>query len=121
MFVLEVVRVILMANPKKVKRAPVKSRWAKYPRATEILGGAMEVDKFVEIDSICGKELLLVDFVEREGAFGKYYTVKCEQADGKTVGFNTGSDVLMKQLDKLKEHIPVIITIQKRKRYYTIV
>lgn len=95
--------------------------------AGEFLGSQIEVDTFYDkehggISKLIGKELLFISFDERTSSFGgsgKFYTItaqanfgKDKKQDLKTVGFNTGSEVMMKQLDVLKQHLPVIGVIE---------
>jgi hypothetical protein len=92
--------------------------------------GSVVVDKFYAaeaggIDCIVGKDLVIRALAERQSLFpdgcGKYITVTAEV--GKTtkgkakevIGFNTGSTVLIKQLQQLEGHLPVHATIEKIK------
>ena len=98
--------------------------------------GSVVVDKFYAaeaggIDCIVGKDLVIRALAERQSLFqdgcGKYFTVTAEVKVGKTtngkgksngkelIGFNTGSTVLIKQLQQLKGHLPLRAVIEKVK------
>lgn len=99
--------------------------------AGDILGSQIEVEVFYDkehggINKVIGKELLILSFDERtsnrfEDGPGKFYTVTAQANFGKgkktalkTIGFNTGSVVLMKQLDALGPHLPAIGVIEDK-------
>ena len=92
--------------------------------------GSVVVDKFYAaeaggIECVLGKDLIIRALAERQSIFaegsGKYITVTAEVPkkgkgkDKETIGFNTGSQVLIKQLQQLQEHLPVHATIEKVK------
>jgi hypothetical protein len=92
--------------------------------------GSVVVDKFYAaeaggIDCVIGKDLIIRGLAERQSLFaegsGKYVTITAEaqkKGSGKgkeTIGFNTGSSVLIKDLQQLKGHLPVHATIEKVK------
>jgi len=105
--------------------------------AQTILGnGQIDVDVFYGKDNggmskIVNKQIVITDFAERTSSFsngpGKFYTITGKAKIGKvvkTIGFNTGSTVLMRELDSVKEHLPVKAKIREVKmsngfRYYT--
>jgi hypothetical protein len=91
--------------------------------AAELLDSSVTVDTF---EQVLGKDLVIKAVDERASLFsegtGKYFTVTAEVKKGKgnkgkkeTVGFNTGSEVLIKQLSQLEGHLPVHATIEKVK------
>ncbi|MBC8521284.1 MAG: hypothetical protein H8D26_04755 [Methanomicrobia archaeon] len=106
--------------------------------AQDILGnGRVTVDIFYGKDNggmskLIDKQIIITDFAERTSSFsngpGKFYTVTGRAKIGKivkSVGFNTGSTVLMRELDAIKEHLPVKAKIREVKtsngfRYYTL-
>jgi len=110
---------------------------AEIGSATEFLDdGSVVVDKFYAaeaggIDCVIGKDLVIRALAERHSLFpdggGKYFTITAEIEVGKNsngkgkgkakelIGFNTGSAVLIKQLQQLEGHLPVHATIEKIK------
>jgi hypothetical protein len=91
------------------------------------VGNAAELlDSSVTVDTFLGKDLVIKALDERASLFsegtGKYFTVTAEvkkvkgnKGKKETVGFNTGSEVLIKQLSQLEGHLPVHATIEKVK------
>lgn len=76
--------------------------------------GRLDVDEFVNINQILDKDLVIEELIERRGKFGAYVTIKAK-LNGKTVGFNTGSSVLLKAFKKVKEkgELPIVAKISK--------
>ena len=96
--------------------------------------GSVVVDKFYAAEAggikcVLGKDLVIRALAERQSVFAegssKYITVTAEvpkkgtskgkDKDKETIGFNTGSQVLIKQLQQLQAHLPVHATIEKVK------
>ena len=101
------------------------------PNAVDLLDdGSVVVDKFYAaeaggIECILDQDLIIRGLAERNSLFaegtGMYYTVTADVAKkGKSkgserIGFNTGSAVLIKQLQQLQGRLPVHATIEKVK------
>ena len=101
------------------------------PNAVDLLDdGSVVVDKFYAaeaggIECVLGQDLVIRGLAERNSLFaegtGVYYTVTADaQKKGKgtkteRIGFNTGSAVLIKQLQQLQGRLPVHATIEKVK------
>ena len=78
--------------------------------------------KLVRLDDIVDKAIVIEDFEEREGAFGKYYSVYLE---GNLV-VNSGSVGVMAKLDAVREQLPLEGMFKRKelesgRRLYTIV
>ncbi|GAH36893.1 unnamed protein product [marine sediment metagenome] len=105
--------------------------------AQDIIGnGQIEVDIFYGKDNggmskVVNKQIIITNVAERTSSFsngpGKFYTISGKAKIGKvvkTIGFNTGSTVLMRELDDVKEYLPVKAKIREVKmsngfRYFT--
>jgi len=77
----------------------------------------------IRLDEIINKEIIITDYDIKGTKFsdnksGKCLTLQFEIERMTRVIF-TGSDVLIKQIEKYKEHIPFLTVIKKIKRYYT--
>lgn len=84
-----------------------------YPEAVEV----------VDLDTLLGKDLVIVDIEERSGAFGPYLAVHfCTEDDPTVRIFTTGANVVVRKLKDLKEKgaFPVMATFKKVKRYYDV-
>jgi hypothetical protein len=80
----------------------------------------------VKLDDIINQEINIVAFKLQNSKFsknttGKYATIQftTEQCTLPRVIF-TGSDVLIDQLERYKEHIPFQAVIKKINKYYTL-
>lgn len=63
----------------------------------------LDVDEYLK-DPPFGEEIVVIEWHERTGSYGKdgqpniFYAIAALRRDGKTVGFNSGSEVIKKQL-----------------------
>ena len=78
----------------------------------------------LKLDDILNKEILIKDFDLKKSAYSKnetglYLTLQFE-VEGETNILFTGSDVLIRQLQKYKQQLPFYATLKKIKRYYTL-
>ena len=94
-------------------------------RVSDIVPGQVEVDKFVDIEEMLDRDILIHDFQEREGENGMYVTVICSELDSEEkIGFNCGGKVVMKKLNYIRDNasFPVLAKIFKPegKRYFDI-
>ena len=76
------------------------------------------------IDTILNEEIAIKAFSVKSSKYsknnsGKYLTIQFEIKNEIKIVF-TGSDVLINQMEKYKEHIPFLATIKKINRYYTL-
>lgn len=87
-------------------------------------GGRMFEGDQVEFSDVLDKQIIIKDFKEMPSTFheGNFVIVQAE-LDGSLVTFPTGSSVLMKQLNGIKDKLPIRAKIvrPKGKRYYTFV
>ncbi len=105
------------------------------PEATENPTNVRKFSDFAADEHILdGDKLKIADIVNREIEIIGYRITDSkftERKHGKclTVQFNlgkkthvffTGSEVLIRQIEKYKEHIPFLSTIQKHYRYYVL-
>jgi len=77
-----------------------------------------------DITQIMNSDLKVWDFTTLQGQFGDFIVVLCSDVkETEKFVFVTGSKVIIKKLNTLKEsnHLPVIAKIVKVKRYYDIV
>lgn len=81
----------------------------------EILDG----DK-IKLEDILNKEVKVINHSVKSSKLkdGKYLTLQIEFNDKKHVIF-TGSEVLIKQIEKYKNEIPFLATIRKINKYYS--
>ena len=76
--------------------------------------GDVQVDKFYagqeQMQKLIGKQLIIRSIYDRTSAYetgdGSFLTVVASMGK-KTIGFNTGSQILMRQLRALEEHFPI--------------
>ena len=78
----------------------------------------------VDLKSVLNKELVIHEFKEMPSTIseGKEYVVILAEDNGKKIFFNAG-EVVLKQLKEVKSHLPIRakITIEKGKRYYSLI
>ena len=80
----------------------------------------------VKILDILDKELIFLDFSVKNSKFsknksGKYLTIQFqEKEDGDLFVVFTGSDVLINQFEKYKEHLPFKANLKNVEKYYTL-
>lgn len=90
-------------------------------RAKDILNSEVFPEAVkIGLKDVIGKDFVILDFKIFSSNFkpGSKYATVLVQLDNEKRKFNTGSTVLLKQLEQLKEHLPVIATIKKRKQYF---
>jgi len=84
---------------------------------------ALEGEK-LKMDDILNKEILIKDFNIKKSRYSKnetgMYLMLQFELNGETKVLFTGSDVLIKQLQKYKEHIPFMAILKKINKYYTL-
>ena len=78
----------------------------------------------LKLDDVLNKEILIKDFDLKKSSYSKnetglYLTLQFE-LEGEIRILFTGSDVLIRQMQKYKEHIPFLATLKKINRYYTL-
>lgn len=77
----------------------------------------------MRIDDIVGKEISVLAYEIHESRYKKNSSAKCLklqfEVDGKRHVTFTGSQVLMRQCEHYKEHLPFIATIVKPDKYYS--
>lgn len=85
----------------------------------------LEGDK-VKIDNLLNTEIAIVNFELKKSRYdkndsGKYLTLQFQYLENEdTFVCFTGSDVIISQIEKYKEHLPFTATIKKINRYYTL-
>jgi hypothetical protein len=78
----------------------------------------------VQLSELLDKAIVIKDFSELPSKYNDgTFAVVLAEIDGKTATFSTGSKVLMEQLNKIKDKLPVRVTIKQPegKKYYTFV
>jgi hypothetical protein len=78
----------------------------------------------VDIDDLLDRDIEIIDFETRKGAFGDYLAVYYRELDDDQIRtFTTGANVVVRKLKAIKERngFPVLGKIKKVKRYYDIV
>lgn len=79
-----------------------------------------------KLDDILNQEIEIIAFRLSQSKFSKNVSGKYATVQFKTVEcvlprvFFTGSDVLISQLEKYKEHLPFSTVIKKINKYYTL-
>lgn len=84
----------------------------------------VDVEEMVVLDYVLGKEIIIHDFVEREGSFGEFVVVVASLAgDNARIGFTTGGKVVVRKLKEARDqgYLPLPGRIERVKRYYDIV
>jgi len=82
-----------------------------------------DVEKFVSIDDILNRDIVVDDVLRLKGDYGDYIMVKFYfPEDGTPYAFVTGGKVIMELtlLAKEKNLLPLLGQIKKVKRYYVI-
>ena len=80
----------------------------------------LEQDEVIPIDSILNYEVIVHSYRLVQGNYGEYALIWCED-EGKKFLVRTGSKVIMKKLDVLKDYLPLKGKFVKVRRYYDIV
>jgi hypothetical protein len=78
----------------------------------------------IRIDDVLNQELTVLGFSVKGSKFsknksGNYLTLQVQIKNEKRIVF-TGSDVLIGQLEKYREHLPFEATVKKVDRFYTL-
>ena len=75
----------------------------------------------IKLDDVLNKEIIIIGYSIKSSKLkeGKYLTLQIEFADKKHVIF-TGSEVLIKQIEKYQSEIPFQTTIRKINKYYSL-
>lgn len=96
-----------------------KQRFSDFAEEDQPLDG----DK-LKIDEILNREIEIIGYRITESKFAERSHGKCLtiqfSLDGKTHIFFTGSEILMRQIEKYKEHIPFLTMVRKQSRHYTL-
>jgi hypothetical protein len=90
-------------------------------RVSDFFPEAVEV---VDIDDLLDRDIEIIDFEARKGAFGDYLAVYFRDLNSDEIKtFTTGANVVVRKLKTIKERngFPVIGKVKKVKRYYDIV
>jgi hypothetical protein len=77
----------------------------------------------MKLEDLLNKEVLVIGFKIKDSIQKKntlYVTIQFRLGDETFITF-TGSQVIMDQLGKYKEHLPFYATVKKINRYYTFV
>lgn len=75
----------------------------------------------VDINALLNTEFIVLDYQILNGNYSEFAVILCSSVDKKkTFTFTTGSKVILKKLDTLKQNrlLPVIVKLVKIKRYY---
>lgn len=74
----------------------------------------------IKIDDVLNKEIIITDFSIKSSKHnsGEYLTLQIEIDNERHVIF-TGSEVLIKQIERYKDEIPFLTTIRKINKYYS--
>jgi len=96
-----------------------KKRFSDFATEPTVLDG----DK-IKLDSILNQEIEIVGYRIGDSNYsknksGKYLTLQIKIEQEVKILF-TGSDVLIKQIEKYVNEIPFLATIKKINRYYTL-
>lgn len=80
-------------------------------------GEKRKIDELLNHEiTVCDAKIKTSQFQEQQGK--KYMTLQVEK-DGQKLVCHTGSQVLVGQVEKYREHMPFLATIRKIDRYYT--
>lgn len=80
-------------------------------------GEKRRIDELLNMELVVTGERIRESKYKEEGR-RRYMTLQVEIDHKKFVAF-TGSEVLINQIEKYREHIPFVTTIKKVDRYYT--
>lgn len=80
-------------------------------------GEKRRLDELMNIELVVIGERIRESKYKEEGR-RRYITLQVE-VDGKVFVAFTGSEVLINQIEKYRDHIPFVATIKKVDRYYT--
>ena len=93
-------------------------------RLSEFIPPSKDLEGFIEISEVLGKELIITSYELREGDFGTYAVVWFKTStEGIDMCFTTGGKVVLKKLELLAKAnaFPVLATVVRQKRYYDLV
>ena len=82
---------------------------------------SFDVDEKVQFAELVGKSFVVLNYELFPSKFEgcDEFAVILIQHDGKEVISTTSSRVIMDQLEKMKDKMPVRVTLQKRNKYFT--
>ena len=96
-----------------------KKRFSDFAEPANILDG----DK-IRIDDIINQEVPVTGYRITDSKYEKNKSGKCLTLQIELNGVHrvifTGSDVMIEQVEKYKDHIPFLTTIKKVNRFYTL-
>ena len=106
-----------------------KERDEEMPDIGDYLTSEVDVDIFYDkenggIEAVLDKPLVFLEYAERTGSQGKFYTITANATvkkgrgknvvqETKKIGFNCGSAIVMEQLEKMENHMPFSGIIQQ--------
>jgi hypothetical protein len=96
----------------------------KIERVSDILGGDFQVENVKPMEESLDKDYLIKDFAERDGEFGKYVIILCEEIDTHVeIGVRTGGKIVIEKLNKLKDKksLPIIGMFKDKGKYYDMI
>ena len=82
---------------------------------------SFDVDEKVQFANLVDKSFVVLNYEMFPSKFEgcEEFAVILVQYDGKQVVTTTSSRVIMDQLKKMKDSVPVRVTLQRRKKYFT--
>lgn len=84
-------------------------------KISDIPGARASVEINATIDELIDEALTIKEIHWAEGAYGPFAIVTAEKISGGIVTFATGGRVILRQLQKIEDQLPVIATIQTGK------
>lgn len=94
----------------------------EYPKFSDFVEELKSLDgDKKKIEEILNREILIIDFKVKDSKKQRdslYVTIQFKIDDVNHIVF-TGSNVLINQLEKYKDHVPFYATIKQIDRYYT--
>ena len=93
-------------------------RFSEFAQEDQPLDGEKRrIDELLNMELVVTGERIRESKYKEEG-MRRYMTLQVE-IDGKRYVAFTGSEVLINQIEKYREHIPFVATLKKVDRYYT--
>lgn len=99
-------------TPKRVKDVLGDDLWSEYPK--------------VDIDNLLGEDIIIVDFVIRDGQYGNFAIILVRHPETQEMRTSScGGETFLKRLTQLREKnaFPILgqVVIPEGKRYYNII
>lgn len=108
---------VLFAKEEKKKEKEEIKTFSEVTKAK-----VFEAEKQEKFTDLVNKEFIVLDFTALPSRFDpprSFVVLYGKHLNGTTFTCATGSTVIMKQLEQVKEHLPIKVTLKKVKRYFT--